>query len=312
MKGLPQTATALEALKYAIDFLAGIGIKEAKEEARAILKDGLGIDTLILYRDNPPLPSADVRKLNGILERRKKREPLQYILGFVWFYGLEIKVGAGALIPRPETEILVREALALAKKFRTDKNGKTRINVLDLCTGSGAIALALAKNLPDAEVTAVDISEDALGWAEKNRELNGAQNVRLLKGDLFGAVSSDQMNGSIGDRGQVRFGLITANPPYIKDRLIGSLEPEVSCWEPRVALSGGESGLFFTEEILRGAPGHLEPGGYLLLEMAGGTDAALLSGLCTQAGLLVENIVKDLAGWERVFIARKPDPAGVY
>ena len=293
-----QTVRALEALKHAIDFLAGLGIEEAKEEARAILKDGLGIDTLVLYRDNPPLSSEDIRKLNGILERRKRREPLQYILGFVWFYGLKIRVGSGALIPRPETEILVKEALALADKFRTggkSENEGRRIGVLDLCTGSGAIALALAKNLPEAAVTAVDISEDALAWAEKNRELNGAENLRLLKGDLFGPV------------GQMRFCIITANPPYIKDRLIESLEPEVSCWEPRMALSGGETGLAFTEDIIREAPEHLEPGGYLLMEMAGGTDTGLLAGMAAQSGLRMENIIKDMAGWERVFIARKPD-----
>ena len=289
-------ARALEALKYAIDFLAGLGIKEAKEEARAILKDGLGIDILVLYRDNPPLTACDVQKLNEILERRKKREPLQYILGFVWFYGLKIMVGRGALIPRPETEILVREALDRAGRLKAGKDREARMRVLDLCTGSGAIALALAKNLPDAQVTAVDISEDALEWARKNREFNGVEeNLRLLKGDLFEPA------------GQERFSIITANPPYIKDRLIESLEPEVSCWEPRVALSGGESGLALTENIIRQAPDHLEPGGYLLMEMAGGTDTGLVAALSAQAGLMVESIVRDLAGWERVFIARKPE-----
>ncbi len=289
-------ARALEALKYAIDFLAGLGIKEAKEEARAILKDGLGIDILVLYRDNPPLTAWDVQKLNEILERRKKREPLQYILGFVWFYGLKIMVGRGALIPRPETEILVREALDRAGRLKAGKDREARMRVLDLCTGSGAIALALAKNLPDAQVTAVDISEDALEWARKNREFNGVEeNLRLLKGDLFEPA------------GQERFRIITANPPYIKDRLIESLEPEVSCWEPRVALSGGESGLALTENIIRQAPDHLEPGGYLLMEMAGGTDTGLVAALSAQAGLMVESIVRDLAGWERVFIARKPE-----
>ncbi len=289
-------ARALEALKYAIDFLAGLGIKEAKEEARAILKDGLGIDILVLYRDNPPLTAWDVQKLNEILERRKKREPLQYILGFVWFYGLKIMVGRGALIPRPETEILVREALDRAGRLKAGKDREARMRVLDLCTGSGAIALALAKNLPDAQVTAVDISEDALEWARKNREFNGVEeNLRLLKGDLFEPA------------GQERFSIITANPPYIKDRLIESLEPEVSCWEPRVALSGGESGLALTENIIRQAPDHLEPGGYLLMEMAGGTDTGLVAALSAQAGLMVESIVRDLAGWERVFIARKPE-----
>ncbi|MDA8090684.1 MAG: peptide chain release factor N(5)-glutamine methyltransferase [Nitrospiraceae bacterium] len=285
----PQTVRALEAFKHAVDTLTGIGIRDANEETRVIFRDGLELDTLVLYRDNPVLSIEQIQKLNEILERRKKREPLQYILGFVWFYGLKVLVGSGALVPRPETEILVREALN-----RAHKGKKTQINVLDLCTGSGAIALALAKELPLATVTGVDISEEALAWAEKNRELNRAENVRLLKGDLFSPVE------------QMRFSLITANPPYIKDRLIEKLEPEVSCWEPRVALSGGEEGLSFTRDIIAGASARMEPGGHLLIELAGGTDTALVSELAVQNGLQVEDIIKDLAGWERVFIARKP------
>ncbi len=292
----PQTLRALDALKYVIETLRGFGIPEANcpQEARAILKDGLEIDTLRMYRDNPPLSPGQLRRLGEILDRRKKREPLQYILGFVWFYGLKILVGEGALIPRPETEILVEETLRRAGKVRLEEKGR-RIKILDLCTGSGAIALALAKNLPRADILATDISAGALGWAEKNRRACGAENVRFLEGDLFGPAGE----------GKSVFDFITANPPYIKEEKLKSLEPEVVCWEPRIALSGGRDGLDLTGRIIREAPAHLERGGFLLVETAGGTGPDVFDRMAGEAGLRMEALVRDLAGFERVFIAKK-------
>ncbi|MDA8388093.1 MAG: peptide chain release factor N(5)-glutamine methyltransferase [Nitrospiraceae bacterium] len=282
------TLRARGALKLAIDTLKGLGVAGAADEARAIMREGLGVDMLRIYRDDPPLSQSQLRELKRILARRKKREPLQYILGFVWFYGLKIGVGKGALIPRPETEILVEEALG-----RTA--GRDRIKILDLCTGSGAIALALARNLPGAEILATDVSSDALRWAEKNGRENAAQNVRFLKGDLFGPVQD------------AVFDIITANPPYIKDSMLQSLEPEVVCWEPGIALSGGPDGLDLARRIISGAPAHLVQGGLLLMEIAAGTDPDLLAGLARGAGLEMQALVRDLAGLERVFIAAKKD-----
>ena len=244
------------------------------------------MDVLRLYRDNPPLSPDQFQRLEAILERRKKREPLQYILGFVWFYGFKILIGRGALIPRPETEILVEEALKRAEKG-------SEIKILDLCTGSGAIALALAKNLPRASILATDISAEALAWARKNQQEYGAENIKFIGGDLFGPVKD------------ATFDLICANPPYIKEEKLGSLEPEVICWEPRIALSGGMDGLQFAARIVREAPVHLEQGGYLLMELAGGTETSSLAHAAGEAGLEVEAVVRDLAGWGRVFIARK-------
>ena len=278
--------SALDALKHAIGTLQGLGIPGAAEEARAILRDGLGIDLLRLYRDNPPLSPDQLRRLDEILERRKKREPLQYILGFVWFCGLKLLVGKGVRIPRPETEILVEETLRRAGRQR-------EIKILDLCTGSGAIALALAKNLPRASILATDISGEALIWAERNRRENGVENVRFAKGDLFGPA------------GDSVFDFITANPPYIKEERLKTLEPEVVCWEPGIALSGGADGLELAGRIIRGAAAHLERGGRLLMEIAGGTESGPLARMAGEAGLRMEALVRDLANLERVFIAEK-------
>ena len=282
----PHELRARDALKLVADTLKGIGIPGAAGEARVILRDGLGMDMIRIYRDDPPLSAIQLRKLNRILARRKKREPLQYILGFVWFYGLRIRVGKGALIPRPETETLVEEALGLAGSIKA-------LKILDLCTGSGAIALALARNLPDAEVLATDISSDALRWAERNARENAAKNVRFLKGDLFAPVE-----GAL-------FDIITANPPYITDSMLATLEPEIVCWEPGLALGGGPDGLDFVKRIISGAAAHLTHGGYLLIEVAAGTDPDLLASLSREAGLGMQALVRDLAGLERVFIARK-------
>ena len=283
------------ALKLAADTLKGLGgagARWAADEARVILRDGLGFDMLHVYRDNPPLTESQLRKLKRILARRKKREPLQYILGFVWFYGLKLRVGKGALIPRPETEILVEEVLRF-----TARRGETKVKILDLCTGSGAIALALARNLPDAEIVASDISGEALRWAERNARENAAGNVRFLKGDLFGSLPEGKTKSL--------FDIITANPPYITDSMLARLEPEIACWEPEVALSGGPDGLDLVRRIISGAPARLTAGGLLFIEVAAGTDPDLLARLSREAGLEMKALVRDLAGLERVFVARK-------
>ncbi|MDA8169746.1 MAG: peptide chain release factor N(5)-glutamine methyltransferase, partial [Nitrospiraceae bacterium] len=273
---------ALEALRLATRSLKAAGLPDAPKEAGMIMREGLGLNVLSIYKDNPRLTPAQETRLAEMLERRKKREPLQYILGFVWFYGLKLKVGRGVLIPRPETEILVEEALK-----RAAGNKDKRLKILDLCTGSGAIALALGKNLPASEVLASDISEKALSFAGENRAANGIENVRFLSGDLFAPVEG------------MRFDIITANPPYIKAAIIETLEPEVACWEPLKALSGGESGLELIERIISGAPGHLAEGGKLLMEIAGGMDRETLFPLAEKAGLHPEEIVRDFAGLER-------------
>lgn len=283
----PQIRTALEAFRFAINTLRKAGVPDPEIEAEAIFKELLGLDLLKIYRDNPDIIPAQKRKLEKVLLRRKKREPLQYIIGHVDFMGLEILVGKGVLIPRPETELVTKEALDLLSP-------KKNPEILELCSGSGAIALALARNLPRSEVLAVEISEKALKYAKKNKKLNKIKNVKLLKGNLYGPV-----------KGKL-FDLIIANPPYIEDKLIKTLAPEVKDWEPLVALRGGPDGLEIIRKIINGAPGHLKPGGILVLELASGMGKKVLSPLAKRAGLKDIQVKKDFAGLTRIFSAHKP------
>jgi release factor glutamine methyltransferase len=266
--------------------LEDAGIPEAEREAELIVTHISGIDRVRLWRDRPSLDPEDIKKIEQALERRVQREPIQYILGEVEFWGLSISVGPGVLIPRPETEMLGEEALK-----HIDRQAVR--DVLDLCTGSGCLALALAKELPVATVTGTDISETALDQAGRNAIINGIANIRFIHGYLFGPVEGK------------RFDLIVSNPPYIPSDDIDILQPEVSQYEPREALDGGDDGLDFYRAILKEVPAHLRAGGYLLLELGIG-QADAVAALAETAGLRILAIRKDLAGIERVLVARKP------
>jgi release factor glutamine methyltransferase len=281
---------ARDALRRAISELEGAGLPAPEKEAEAIIRDGLGIDMTVLYRDNPVLSETETRLLSGILARRKNREPLQYILGWVDFYGLRIKVGPGVLIPRPETEVLVDEVL---KRIGPEEAPA----VLELCTGCGAVALAIKSRRPRAAVWATDISGKALQYARENASSSGLEIV-FLEGDLYAPVK-----GKNKEKNTV-FDIIVANPPYIKSSILESLPPEVKDWEPRIALEGGKDGLGFAARILEGAPAHLPARGSLvLLEIAGGSDIKELERIAAGAGLSPAGVVKDFCGLDRVFIA---------
>jgi release factor glutamine methyltransferase len=247
---------ALEAMHTAAERLTALGIPDAEKEAELIITAGLGVDRVSLYRDDPPLGWEDPRILDKMLRRREKREPLQYILGEVEFYGLRIKVGPGVLIPRPETELLVVEAIK-----RLSDNPAPR--VLELCTGSGCVALAVARGLPEAQVIATENSKEALRYALENAALNGVENAAFLSGSLFGPVV-----------GQT-FDAVLSNPPYIRTGDIDTLAPEIKNWEPREALDGGPEGLDFYREIIPKARDYLNTGGALIVEMG----AALAPGV---------------------------------
>lgn len=276
---------ALDALKKAISELRDAGLPAPEKEAKIIFRDALGIDMAALYRDNPALGESENRLLREILARRKKREPLQYILGWVDFYNLRIKVGPGALIPRPETEVLVEETL---KRIGPEEPAE----VLELCTGSGAIALAIKSRRPRVRICATDISADALRYARENARTLGLE-IFFLEGDLYAPVKL-----------KTSFDIIVANPPYIKTSVLETLQPEVKDWEPRLALEADAGGLGFAARIMEGAPAHLRrPGGLVLMEIAGGSDIKALEKIAARAGLAPAGVVRDLGGLDRVFIA---------
>src|SRR3972149_2934903 len=180
---------AFDTLKEATDFLKRYGIEDASREAEIILIHCLGTDRTAFFRDNPEIPENVIEEIDECLKRRSKREPLQYILGSLDFLGMKIKVGKGVLIPRPETELLAEEAIKVIRSQKLNppappfaKGGNGRVTILDLCTGSGCLALALAKEFPLAYIYGTDISEVAIHYAKENAEMNGISNVNFLRG----------------------------------------------------------------------------------------------------------------------------------
>jgi release factor glutamine methyltransferase len=238
--------------------------------------------------------------------RRAAGEPPQYITGRTEFMGLDIKVTPATLIPRPETEQLVEEVVELV----TGKgNGGAEVRILDLCTGSGCIAVAVADGLLLATITATDLSEEALEVAKENAEHNGvAERIEFLQGDLFKALERDASTGhssgfSSGFNSNDYFDFILSNPPYIASGELNDLQPEVAEHEPRSALDGGPDGLDAIRRIVKEAPKYLKPGGRLIMEIGFG-EAEAVKELLKSSGRYADfEIKEDLNGIERMVVA---------
>ena len=287
---------SLDKLRNAREFLKKSGIEDAIIEAEMIISRLLGIDRVTLYRDNPQIPEKCISKIDELLRRRAKREPLQYILGYTEFCGLKIKVGKGVLIPRPETELLVEKAIKTVTSYKlqvASKDNHSSLNILDLCTGSGCIALALAKEFPDAEVYGTDISEIAIRYAKENAKLNKIKNVAFIKGSLFKPVKKSLNT----------FDLIVSNPPYIKRNDIKNLQIEIKDWEPVKALDGGEDGLDYYRAIIPEAKNYLKECGCLMFEL-GVSQANGVRKMAEDAGFVNISLIKDYAGINRILIAK--------
>ncbi|MGB9710091.1 MAG: peptide chain release factor N(5)-glutamine methyltransferase [Thermodesulfovibrio sp.] len=272
---------ALEKIKQLVGKFS-IDPKEAQQIVCHVLK----IEKVQLYTRNPEITSDEEQTMNFFVERRLKREPLQYILGECFFYNLKIKVGPGVLIPRQETEILVDEVLKSKNLI-----AHTGQRILDLCTGSGCIALAIGKNIPEFQIFGIDISEKAIKYAAENKVLNNVKNVFFLVGDLFNPFK------------EKIFSCITANPPYVKTGQIHELQPEIKNYEPLEALNGGIDGLIFYRKILDGAKKYLLKNGLIFLEIGAG-QADEICAYALMRGFEVSNVVKDLAGIQRVMILK--------
>ena len=264
-------------------YFAGKGIASARVEAEWLIGHALDLSRIQIYMQfERPLTEAELDIIRPLMRRRVTGEPLQYITGLAPFYDSEFAVGPGVLIPRPETERLVEIALS------THQGG----DVLDLCTGSGAIVLSLAKARVDSEDHFVgsDISADALAWATRNREALELPDVELLQGDLFEPVA---------DR---RFAMVTANPPYVTAAEFAELPAEISNHEPGKALVAGADGLDLLREIANSAIDYLEPGGWLLCEIGAGQgkSAAALFG----EGWQTIDVEKDYNDRDRILVAQ--------
>ncbi|MBZ0094694.1 MAG: peptide chain release factor N(5)-glutamine methyltransferase [Sulfuricella sp.] len=258
----------------------GLGAAEARLEAQVLLGQALGQSRAwLIAHGGDPLAPEQTAAFADLFERRWSGEPIAYILGEREFYSLNFKVTPAVLIPRPETELLVELAL---ERLPADSSGR----VLDLGTGSGAVAVTLALHRPQAEVVAVDQSAAALEVAQENTQRLGAGNLRLIQSDWYGALGGE------------KFDLIVANPPYI-----AAADPHLAQgdlrFEPAAALASGADGLDDIRTIVRGAAAHLKPGGWLLFEH-GYDQAAACRDLLVQAGFEQVASAADLAGIERI------------
>ena len=272
----------LDILEETSRFFAARGLENARLQAELLLAAVLEIKRLDLYLQfERPLHTEEVDVYRDYVRQRVQRVPVQYILGATAFRELELTVTPAVLIPRPETEVLVDVALELLP---------TGGRALDLCCGSGAIALSLKRELAEVAVVATDISQAALAVARAN----GAScelEIEWLSGDLFAAVEGD-------------FDLVVSNPPYVKSGDLDRLEPEVRDHEPRLALDGGADGLDCYRRIAHQASDHIRPGGYLLLEVGDGQSAEVEK-LLAEVGRFAEVETKlDLNEVPRVVVAR--------
>lgn len=297
-----ETWTVLKIIQWTTEYLKGKGIESPRLDSEVLLAHLLKLDRVGLYLNfDRPMSKEELSSYREMIRRRGAREPMQYITGHQEFWSLDFKVTPDVLIPRPDTEILVEEALKAVRRETLDVRSQNHapITILDLCTGSGCIAISLAKELKEAVVHAVDASEAALKIAKENAAKNGVEDrVLFMHGDLYEALPSHVSLLTSYD-------LIVSNPPYVKNVDIPHIQPEVRDYEPRMALDGGPEGLDFYKRIISGASDHLIPCGWLLMEVGEG-QAEAVAGMIKSLGVFEPaSTVKDLAGIERVVKTRK-------
>ena len=289
---MPEQWTILKMIKWTANYLSKKGIDTGRLDAELMLAYLLKTDRTRLYMNfDQPLTKDELTSFKKLLERRAKHEPLQYITGQQEFWSLPFKVSPSVLIPRSETELLVEESIKeLSNSFPDDEP----IEILDIGTGSGALAAALASEIKGSKVTGVDISPEAARLARENIETNNlSSSVSILEGDLFEPVKDKS------------FHLIVSNPPYIPHDDLKGLQPEVAGFEPLSALDGGDDGLDYYRRIIPESPKHLISGGWLMLEHGIGQSGAIISIFKeTDAFTNIESI-NDLAGIDRVVKGRR-------
>lgn len=272
-------------VKEGADILEKNKIADAANDSMEIFFHVTGMNRLqYLMKQGEPVIDELKNEFFRLIQRRAGHIPLQHITGKAYFYGLEFEVDENVLIPRFDTEVLVEKVL---------KYAKPGMNILDMCTGSGCIAVAIKKNVPDAEVMAADISQNALRLAERNAIKNDVS-VNFICSDLFDKVSAAGGDG---------FDIIVSNPPYIKTAVIEELSDEVKLHDPYIALNGYKDGLFFYRQITNKARQYLKKGGILAYEI-GHDQAEDVSAIMKDTGFGNIEVIKDLAGLDRVVVAR--------
>ncbi|MFB6290168.1 MAG: peptide chain release factor N(5)-glutamine methyltransferase [Candidatus Bipolaricaulia bacterium] len=283
---LSKTWTVKEILDWTRDYFKGAGIERSRLEAEQLLAHTLDVDRIQLYM-NPdrPLDEKELKSFKPLIKKRKSGQPLQYITGQVSFMGLSLKVDDRALIPRPETEEMTEEILGEFRQFEG-------VKVLDLGTGSGAIAIALARFLVEPTVTAVDKSPEALELAKENAGRNDlGTSIEFRQSDWFSEVSET-------------YDVIVSNPPYVPSSSLKELKEEIKDYEPAEALDGGAEGLKEIKNILDQVEGYLTEGGAVFLEI-GHEQGKEVKNYATSQNLQNIRLIEDSQGTDRILCGNK-------
>lgn len=249
--------TIRDLLTVTADYLRDKEVESPRLSAEILLAHQLNVNRVKLYLNfDQPLLEPEVAGYRVLIKRRLQREPIQYITGMQEFWSLDFLVSPGVMIPRPESELLVEQVVALCRETKGTKGQRPRI--LDLGTGCGALAIALARELEEAFLWASDVSQEALDIAVVNAKRHGVESrISFIQSDMWHSFSDEDLI----------FHIIVSNPPYIASDAMDSLAPEVRDYEPRQALDGGEEGMVYIATIINEAPRHLNPGGWVVLEM---------------------------------------------
>lgn len=272
--------------------LDAAGVESADREARWLIEHALGLTSSSQLVDRArPVNPREMARVDEYVNRRAAREPLQYILGTQEFCGLEFEVNPAVLIPRPETELLVQEVM------RRLPQG-VRSTVVEVGTGSGCVAVTLARAVPDARIVATDLSSQALDTARRNARRHGVETtISWLEGDLLSPLAGLNCHGIVT--------AIMSNPPYVREADWSGLQPEVSRFEPRMALVAGKRGTEFHERLLDEAVSYLAPGGLLAVEVGQGQSAHVCAIIETMPAYQRAEIVPDEAGIDRIVLVER-------
>jgi release factor glutamine methyltransferase len=292
---IPQSAgqaTIGEVVAEARRLLEQAGVESAEQEAFWIVEHVLRLPVHRVLTDRDRLLSpAELAATRGLVERRVGREPLQYILGTQEFCGLEFSVNQAVLIPRPETELLVE---CVAQRIPPERQAV----IVDVCTGSGCIAVAIARQRPRARVIATDLSNPSLAVARGNAVRHAVgERITWLEGDLLEALAGRELEGQVD--------VIVSNPPYIAEAEWATLQPEVRLFEPRSALVAGPQGTELHERLLQEVGRYLSPGGALIMEIGAGQAHAMRRIVERIPGYKLQRLIYDEAGLERVVIVER-------
>ncbi len=289
---MTELPTLQEALREAVERLTQAGCESPRLDAEILLAECLGANRAYLLAHGEERLAADAwARFRAWVERRERREPVAYITGHREFYGLDFTVTPAVLIPRPETEHVVEEALAQARQRHPEGKG---VSIVDVGSGSGAIAVALAVHLPLARICAMESSPEALAVTWGNADRHGvADRICFVQGDLLSGLPWDA-------------DILVANLPYVSDSEWAELAPEIRLYEPPMALRGGPDGLDLIRRMFQQAPAHLSAGAAMVLEI-GATQGKAVQDMAREAfpGAVVR-VVRDYAGLDRVVVAQLP------